>query len=355
MASRFNRIERARIHNAALREKFQKLERFDEGENRPFVSCSLHRGIRAGTQLFLLHIEGLAYEDISPNNVLVDFDTGEIRICDNDNVVFDGAGVPQVLGTPRFMSPEIVRGEAMPSANSDLFSLSALLFYIFMIAHPLEGEREAKIHCFNLQAMKKIYGDEPVFIFDPNDDSNRPVPGIHDNAIVYWSIYPEFIEELFTRAFTIGLREPEERVAESEWRKSFVRLRDLVTYCPKCGVENFFDPDTQKVPDCWHCGNAIETPIRIKIGEAQIVANRGTELFPHHLDSSRLYDFGEAAARVSPHPKKPNLFGLTNLSHGKWVATLPDGTMMEIPRGKNVSLLPGIKIHFGTSIGEVIK
>ena len=336
-------------------ERFKNMNDLMKNKIDPSFRALCTAGYELAHNFLLLHTKGLAYEDISANNVLIDPKTGEIRICDNDNVVFDGTRSSQVLGTPRFMSPEIIRGEAMPSADSDLFSLSVLLFYILMLSHPLEGRREAEIHCFNLQAMKKIYGDEPVFIFDPNDESNRPVEGIHNNALIYWSLYPEFIRKLFTRAFTIGLREPRERVAESEWRKSFIELRDSITYCPRCGAENFFDPTAQKVPNCWNCGNNIELPIKIKIGEVEIIANNDTELYPHHLDSDRLYDFSEVVAKVSHHPNKPHLLGLTNLSQQKWVAALPDGKMIEIPRGKNVSLLPGIKIHFGTSIGEVVR
>jgi serine/threonine protein kinase len=46
-----------------------------------------------------------------------------------------------VKGTPRFMAPEIVRGEALPSTVSDLYSLAVFLFHIFMHGHPLEGSR----------------------------------------------------------------------------------------------------------------------------------------------------------------------------------------------------------------------
>jgi serine/threonine protein kinase len=109
------------------------------------------------------------------------------------------------------MAPEIVRGEAVPSTQTDLFSLSVLIFYMLMVAHPLEGAKEAAIKALDLPAMTKIYGKEPIFIFDPNDDSNRPVPGIHDNALAFWRIYPQFLRDIFIRAFTIGIKRPEKR------------------------------------------------------------------------------------------------------------------------------------------------
>ena len=118
--------------------------------------------------------------------------------------------------TPRFIAPEIVRGEAAPSTQTDLFSLAVLLFYLFHVHHPLEGSREAAIKCFDLPAMNRLYGTEPCFIFDPADAGNRPLPGLHDNALAHWPIYPQFLRDLFTQAFTAGLHDAAERVRTVE-------------------------------------------------------------------------------------------------------------------------------------------
>lgn len=60
-----------------------------------------------------------------------DPDTGDVLICDNDNVSANGIDNSSVYGTPRFMAPEIVMGQAKPSRNTDLYSLAVLLFYMF--------------------------------------------------------------------------------------------------------------------------------------------------------------------------------------------------------------------------------
>ena len=75
-----------------------------------------------------LHSRGLSYRDISFGNVFFDPETGEVLICDNDNVAVDGLRSGGILGTPRFMAPEVVRGEALPSSKTDLYSLAVLLF-----------------------------------------------------------------------------------------------------------------------------------------------------------------------------------------------------------------------------------
>ena len=62
------------------------------------------------------------------------------------------------------MAPEIVTGKAKPSRNTDLFSLAVLLFYMFMLNHPLEGKREARIKCMDIPAMNMLYGTDPLCI-----------------------------------------------------------------------------------------------------------------------------------------------------------------------------------------------
>ena len=57
-----------------------------------------------------LHAQGLCYRDISLGNVFFDPGTGQPLVCDNDNVGIDGREPARVLGTSRFMAPEIVRG-----------------------------------------------------------------------------------------------------------------------------------------------------------------------------------------------------------------------------------------------------
>ncbi|HEX8288126.1 MAG TPA: hypothetical protein VF556_09025 [Pyrinomonadaceae bacterium] len=307
----------------------------------------------------LLHAQGLCYRDISFGNAFFDPDNGDVLIADNDNVSVDGAPVLGVLGTPRFMAPEVVRGEALPSTNTDLFSLSVLIFYMLMVAHPLEGKKEAEIKALDLPAMTKLYGKEPIFIFDPNDDSNRPVPGIHDNALAFWRIYPQFIRDIFIRAFTVGLRDPiNGRVRESEWRSEMIRLRDSIFYCPHCSLENFYDSIALKASGgnpglCWACAAALKLPPRIRIGKSVVMLNYNTELFPHHTNDGKMYDFSAPVAAVSQHPTNPNVWGLKNISKDKWVVTVADGSIKDAEPGRSVSLAVGTKIQFGETVGEI--
>lgn len=315
-------------------------------------------GLSLSHNYLLLHSQGLCYRDISFGNAFFDPDTGDVLICDNDNVAVDGAATLGVLGTPRFMAPEVVRGEARPSTQTDLFSLSVLIFYMLMVHHPLEGKKETEIKCLDLPAMTKLYGTEPLFIFDPIDTSNAPVPGIHDNALAFWRIYPHFLRDIFTRAFTDGLLDPMARVRESEWRAAMVALRDSVIYCAHCSLENFYDAVKLKANGgnpglCWSCAVQLQLPPRIRIGKNVVMLNYDTKLFPHHINGARLYDFTRPIAEVARHPANESVWGLKNLSNEKWVSTTAEGRVSDVGPERSVTLSAGTKIQFGDSVGEI--
>lgn len=316
-------------------------------------------GLDLSHSFLQLHAKGLCYRDISFGNVFFDPNTGDVLICDNDNVTVDGEAESGVLGTPRFMAPEVVRGEALPSTQTDLFSLAVLLFYMLIVHHPLEGKKELTIHCLDLPGMNKLYGTEPVFIFDPMDDSNRPAPGYHDNPLAFWHIYPQFLRNLFTKAFTDGIRDPKNgRVRESEWRAAMVRLRDSIVYCAYCAMENFYDADALKASggkpgSCWSCKKELRLPPRIRIGRNIVMLNHDTRLFLHHVDDQKMYDFSKPVAEVTQHPKDPSIWGLQNLSDEKWVSTTADGTVKDVEPGRSVTLAVGTNINFGKTEGEI--
>jgi eukaryotic-like serine/threonine-protein kinase len=313
-------------------------------------------GFQLADSFLQLHSRGLCYKDISFGNLFLDPDTGDILICDNDNVTVDGDRVPGILGTPRFMAPEVVTGLALPGTQTDLFSLAVLLFYLFLVHHPLEGRKELAIHCFDLPAMKRLYGLEPVFIFDPVDRSNEPVKGYHDNAIATWPIYPSFLRDLFTRAFTEGIRDPlHGRVREGEWRAAMIRLRDSVLYCPSCSAENFYGSELNaEGSQCWNCQAPIRLPFRIRTAKGIVMLNHDTSLYPHHVDDQRMYDFSAPIATVTPHPNQVGLWGLTNVSGQSWfVQTAGNPVPLEVIPGKTAALASATRINFGKGAGEI--
>jgi serine/threonine protein kinase len=313
-----------------------------------------------------LHAEGMCYQDISFGNAFFDPDTGEVLVCDNDNVTANRSGICGVLGTPDFMAPEIVRREAVPSRETDLHSLAVLLFYMLTTSHPLYGRKVMDIHILDLPAREKLLGREPLFIFDPNDRSNEAVGRDQDeygeagaNALAYWKVYPSFLQNAFVKAFTFGLKDPQNgRVMEGEWRDILSKLRDSIFYCGACTKENFYDPDAIKAsggkpPVCPFCNRLAKLPYRIRVGRKIIMLTHTTKLYPHHIDDGRAFDFSVPVAEVVVHPKDPNIWGLRNTTNEKWVITGADGVTRDVEPGKSAILAPNLKISFGRAEGEV--
>jgi DNA-binding helix-hairpin-helix protein with protein kinase domain len=313
-------------------------------------------GFELANSYLRLHSMGLCYRDISWGNVFFDASSGEVRICDNDNVDIDGQPGP-IYGTPKFMAPEIVRGDALPSVHTDLYSLAVLLFYLFFVHHPLDGAQEAAIKIADGPAMRRLYGTHPLFVFDPKDVANRPVPGYQDNVIAFWNVYPKFLLDLFTQAFTNGLRDPVNgRVRESAWRQAFVRLRDSIFSCEHCGAEVFYQQlsNGSAGPTCWSCTKRIGPVYRICIGSNTVILRQGAKLYPHHIDPHRLYDFSTPVAEVAHHPHNPKIWGLKNVSDSPWTAVTPEGNPAAVPIGRSVVLRPGTVVSLGRSEGRIL-
>lgn len=301
-----------------------------------------------------LHISGLCYKDINFGNVFLDTSTGDIAICDNDNVRVNRQHSTQISGTAPFMAPEIWRDEADPSTDTDLHSLGVLLFYIFVRAHPLEGALEANINIFNEAAKKQLYGNKPLFIFDPNDTSNRPVEGIHGRAATNWERYPRFFKEQFELAFTEGLLNPQRRTTTTEWIDVLSRLRDSIVTCGSCGKETFYDKErifSAGKLKCSFCSRTTNLPSRLKLDQHVVMLRPHTALFPHHLGTS--LEFGQPIAQVTQHPSDPNRWGITNLGTSPWSFETSDGSIRELPAGKTVLLRNNLKINFGAVEGIV--
>jgi DNA-binding helix-hairpin-helix protein with protein kinase domain len=313
-------------------------------------------GFRLAHSFLKLHAAGLCYRDINFGNVFFNPNTGDIRIADTDNVDVN-LKPGSIKGTPGFMAPEVARDLVEPNAASDRFSLAVLLFFIFVIGHPLKGKRELGLPYdpADPDQSHRLCALDPVFIFDPDNDSNRPQPGVHDNPLSFWPIYPASLHRLFVRAFTAGLKDPDARVMENEWRKEMCGLRDSIFNCPQCGAENFFDLEalrqTKALQPCWGCQSALANPPRMRLGGAYgaqlVMLSAGAQLFAHHLEGDT-YNFERPLAEVIAQP-----FGLKNLSNLKWSSRQADGSLKEVSCDEVLPLDGDCRISFGKVEAEV--
>lgn len=287
-----------------------------------------------------LHSRGLCYRDISFGNVAFDPVTGDVRICDNDNVDIDNGG-GRVLGTPFFMAPELVRDQTfrtMPNSETDRHSLAVLLFYALCMGHPLEGERtEAGLR--DGAWLARHFGTDPLFSFDPDNLSNRPTSSL---VQAYWDIYPTFLRRGFTRAFTEGLHDPASRITESQWIKLLDRLRDAMVQCDHCGSTNFWDEE-QPSRKCARCHEAMSQPLMLHIGRRRIAVSKFVRI--RSTDGTSSEEDPQDVARVRRHPSDSHRWGLENLTGRAWGGVLPDGRRFDVEAHQTVELIPGLRLE----------
>lgn len=300
-----------------------------------------------------LHNRGYSYQDLNDGNFFVNPKTGDVLICDNDNVAPYGENLG-IAGKCRYMAPEVVMGQKRPDSHTDRFSLAVVLYMLLFLNHPLEGKR-TMCPCLTEELERKFYGSDPVFVWDPANDANRPVRGVHTNEIKLWPLYPAFVRKTFEKAFShevmVG-NDTTHRVIEKEWQEVFTTLRDLTIKC-SCGSETFIDPSQQSCR-CINCGKSIERPPILKVKKYHAALAPGKKLYACHVqyDSD---DFKEAKGAVISSRNNPSLLGLRNDSNNTWEAILPNGSSKGYPNGQVIKLGKGIKINFGNgNVAEVI-
>jgi DNA-binding helix-hairpin-helix protein with protein kinase domain len=297
-----------------------------------------------------LHLSGHCYRDISAGNLMFDPLSGDILICDNDNVGVNRQSCSQVWGTMEYMAPEIIRGEKDPSTQTDLHSLAVLLFYLWVWHHPFHGEMEYRFHCWDIPAKKKVYGESPVFVFDPVNTANAlPADPDYITARERWEYCPPAVRETFIRAFTDGLNDPDRRVTEGEWQTLFSRMKDSIMVCPHCRAENFSETGDDSVR-CWYCHKPLSPPpviaIRRQGGETRLSLSLGTTIRRRHITSTSLQEDGsEVIGTIVPHPAIAGAAGIRNNSRAVWKCSFPDGSTTEVPPGRAVPLNPGTELQ----------
>jgi serine/threonine protein kinase len=93
------------------------------------------------------HARGVIHRDIKPANLLIT-QSGQLKISDFGVARIDTSALSQIeamAGTPSYMSPEQIRGEAI-DGRSDLFSAGIVLYQLLTGARPFSGAVHEVMH-----------------------------------------------------------------------------------------------------------------------------------------------------------------------------------------------------------------
>nr|MCR5293155.1 serine/threonine-protein kinase [Eubacterium sp.] len=100
--------------------------------------------------LDMLHEENLDYSDPSPQNILFNPSTGEVKYIDTDSISFSRVnnrndfgmgGKSPVVGTGEFRAPESYRSNYDHDCYSDIFGLTIYVFRLLVGIDPFYGRK----------------------------------------------------------------------------------------------------------------------------------------------------------------------------------------------------------------------
>jgi serine/threonine-protein kinase len=134
---------------------------------------SVRRAVRYAIQiadgLSAAHALGVIHRDIKPGNV-VRLESGILKITDFGIAQLPASNLTQagtLLGTPRYMSPELIRGTRV-DPRSDIFSLGVVLYEMLTNQMPFDADSLSSI-------MYKVVNEQPA---DPRDSNEHVSAGL---------------------------------------------------------------------------------------------------------------------------------------------------------------------------------
>ena len=163
----YNLIERihsrhvARIHGHGVSEDnaYLVLEFFDGGDlNKRLAGKALaaEEALRIFRELMFalgdIHEQGILHRDLKPQNLMFRSD-GSLAIVDFgiakhiDSIDHTNKG--EILGTPRYMSPEQVQGRAL-DLRTDIYSAGVLLYQMMLGEHLFSGDTAVEVALHHL-------------------------------------------------------------------------------------------------------------------------------------------------------------------------------------------------------------
>lgn len=290
------------------------------------ITKRLQIGYLVAKSLRYLHINGYAYVDISPNNILVSREKNSLAIIDADNIT-SGIYKPLIDGTNYYIAPEIGNHTAFASTVTDTYSYAVLLFKMLTTCHPFIGDEAEDVNPELVQ--QAIDTGRYEYIGNPNSTENKN--SNFENTQVFLT---EDLKQLFTRTFVDGKFESSKRPTLMEFMKACAHAKNLVIQCDHdgCDAEYYYTGTDCICPMCDEHAKKIDL-----ITSRNMVTTKGKILIP--------LDKGSGMKPLDPYSDKVGFMAVTKdlkyINRSFFDENIPtesDSTVLALARTSNGQL-----------------
>jgi serine/threonine protein kinase len=212
--------------------------------------------IRLAAVLRALHSKGLAYCDLSPNNVFVSerADLNNVFLIDLDNLRYKTSVVHNIY-TPFYGAPEVISNNSPNTTMSDCYSFAVIAYELLTLNHPLigdyvsDGEPELE--------EQALLGKLP---WVDNEDNTI---NVRTTGLPTFKVIPNTLLKLFRKNFETGLNNPIERPSMAEWFDNLILANNELLKCgnQKCNLLYPYN----NIKECPFCGYTPNKVTRIQM------------------------------------------------------------------------------------------
>lgn len=213
----------------------------------------LFLGYKIAMQFALLHESNRAYCDISGNNILVNKNPAVASVCmiDIDNIYIPGGDSGNILGTSRYMAPEIINKQMQPDIFTDAYSLAVIIFELLRCGHPYVGDM---VEDGTVEQQEWAYRGLYPYV-DEEDSPNRSTQMLPAPVV-----FTTKLAELFHRTFVKGKENRVVRTTAKEFALACLEASNKVMKCPGCGHWHLASHDKDGAYCCPWCDRKNKRP-----------------------------------------------------------------------------------------------
>ena len=282
------------MYRASEHDSLKKYITFPMGEDFvPWYKANykLKKRLQIASFLFnaleLIHISGLLFTDLSPNNIMVSREKNNLVFIDTDNMRRKRDCYLSVVGTDGYMAPEIYLGLAdmnkklntaefdkkeLPqsgrlSSESDVFSAAIIAFQLLTLQHPFIGD---KVEDGTAEEESSALRCKTDYILHENESNTSSTPFVQ--LFDQCKIVTPKLKELFYRTFVDGKSNPYLRPTAVEFAEAFDEAQDMLATCEQCGADFIYSPEQEN--SCWDCESPSGNRVVLEIFNGYAEADR---------------------------------------------------------------------------------